>query len=46
MAMLDEKTVIKRLEEDKNYPILFKKTITYKNLTKAIADFERTLVKP
>lgn len=51
MAMPNEKEVLKRLQEDKQYPVLFKKAfpadaqpISYDNVAKAIAAFERTLV--
>lgn len=53
MAMPDEKTVLKRLSDDSKYKEMFKKAfpsekepISYPNLTKAIADFEKTLVTP
>lgn len=53
MAMPDEATVLKRLEADSKYKEMFKKAfpsekkpISYLNLTKAIADFEKTLVTP
>lgn len=51
MAMPNEAEVIKRLEADKEYPALFAKAfpsstekITYDNVARAIAAFERTLV--
>ncbi len=51
MAMPSEAEVIKRLESDKEYPALFAKAfpdaiqkITYDNVARAIAAFERTLV--
>lgn len=51
MAMPNEKEVLNRLSKDKEYPKMFeevfgKNAITYKNLTKAIAAFERTLITP
>ncbi|TGM05032.1 cytochrome-c peroxidase [Leptospira jelokensis] len=53
MAMPSEKEVLKRLNEDPDYPKLFalaypneKNPITYDNLAGAIAAFERTLVTP
>ncbi len=51
MAMPNEKSVLERLNKDKEYPSLFKKafgskSITYGELRKAIASFERTLVTP
>lgn len=51
MAMPNEADVIQRLSSDKKYPALFAtafpdqpKPITYDNMAKAIAAFERTLV--
>ncbi|MCW7493646.1 cytochrome-c peroxidase [Leptospira sp. 2 VSF19] len=51
MAMPSEKEVLKRLNEDEEYPSLFAKAypnektpVTYENLAGAIAAFERTLV--
>lgn len=51
MAMPDEKTVIERLSADGEYPGLFKKAfpddadpLTYDNLARAIAAYERTLI--
>lgn len=51
MAMPDEATVIQRLSADKDYPGLFKsafpgqdKPLSYENVARAIAAFERTLV--
>ncbi|EOQ87159.1 di-heme cytochrome C peroxidase [Leptospira yanagawae serovar Saopaulo str. Sao Paulo = ATCC 700523] len=51
MAMPSEKEVLKRLNEDPDYPKMFalafpndKNPITYDNLANAIAAFERTLV--
>lgn len=53
MSMPDEKTVLKRLEDDSKYKDMFKKAfpnekqpISYLNLSKSIADFEKTLVTP
>lgn len=51
MAMPSEKEVLKRINEDSEYPALFSKAypneknaVTYDNLAGAIAAFERTLV--
>lgn len=51
MAMPDEKVVLQRLRSDNEYPALFQKAfsgrgekITYDNVAKAIAAFERTLI--
>jgi cytochrome c peroxidase len=51
MAMPDEKVVMKRLSADAEYPALFKKAfsedtdpLTYDNLARAIAAYERTLI--
>ncbi|TGM74105.1 cytochrome-c peroxidase [Leptospira mtsangambouensis] len=51
MAMPSEKEVLKRINEDSEYPALFakaypneKNAVTYDNLAGAIAAFERTLV--
>lgn len=51
MAMPNEVEVVKRLSADKAYPALFAKAfpdasekITYENMAKAIAAFERTLI--
>ncbi|TGL87231.1 cytochrome-c peroxidase [Leptospira congkakensis] len=51
MAMPSEKEVLKRINEDADYPTLFAKAfpgdktpVTYENLAGAIAAFERTLV--
>ncbi len=51
MAMPDEKVVMKRLSADAQYPALFKKAfsedtdpMTYDNLARAIAAYERTLI--
>ncbi|PJZ84179.1 cytochrome-c peroxidase [Leptospira harrisiae] len=51
MAMPSEKEVLKRINEDAEYPTLFakaypneKSAVTYDNLAGAIAAFERTLV--
>ena len=51
MAMPDEKVVLQRIKADKEYPALFNKAfpmagekVTYDNLAKAIAAFERTLL--
>jgi cytochrome c peroxidase len=51
MAMPNETEVVQRLSKDKQYPALFaaafageKSPITYDNMAKAIAAFERTLV--
>lgn len=51
MAMPSEKEVLKRLNEDAEYPGLFakaypneKEAVTYENLAGAIAAFERTLI--
>lgn len=51
MAMPSEKEVLKRLNEDAEYPALFakaypneKEAVTYENLAGAIAAFERTLI--
>jgi cytochrome c peroxidase len=51
MAMPDEAEVIKRLKADRSYPPLFDKAfpgaadkISYENVARAIAAFERTLV--
>lgn len=53
MAMPSEGEVLKRLNEDADYPTLFskafpddKKPVSYDNLAEAIAAFERTLVTP
>ncbi|MCW7467146.1 cytochrome-c peroxidase [Leptospira levettii] len=53
MAMPSEKEVLKRINEDSEYPKLFaeafpndKDPVTYDNLAGAIAAFERTLVTP
>lgn len=51
MAMPNEKEVLSRLSKDKEYPKMFnevfgKNSLTYKNLAKAIASFERTLITP
>ena len=51
MAMPDQQEVVKRLKADKEYPALFKTAfagtadpITYDNVSRAIAAFERTLI--
>ncbi|MBM9545926.1 cytochrome-c peroxidase [Leptospira sp. 201903074] len=51
MAMPSEKEVLKRINEDADYPALFAKAypnekvaVTYENLAGAIAAFERTLI--
>jgi cytochrome c peroxidase len=51
MAMPDEKVVIQRLSADKEYPAMFKKAfsedsnpVTYDNMARAIAAYERTLI--
>jgi cytochrome c peroxidase len=53
MGMPNENEVLKRLKSDSSYVNLFKiafkgekEPITYKNITKAIASFERTLLTP
>ncbi|XDD41890.1 cytochrome-c peroxidase [Leptospira sp. WS60.C2] len=53
MAMPSEKEVLKRINEDAEYPKLFaeafpndKDPVSYENLAGAIAAFERTLVTP
>lgn len=51
MAMPNEALVLERLSKDKEYPALFNKIygttkISYEELRKAIASFERTLVTP
>ncbi|MGA1236326.1 MAG: cytochrome-c peroxidase, partial [Limisphaerales bacterium] len=51
MAMPDEATVLQRLAADQSYPAMFKRAfpsdatpLTYENMAKAIAAFERTLI--
>jgi len=51
MAMADEKMVVKKISESKEYRELFKKAfpdskeaINYDNITKAIGSYERTLI--
>jgi cytochrome c peroxidase len=53
MAMLDEKEVVTRLKNIREYPRLFKQAfpnqqepVTFDNTARAIASFERTLVTP
>lgn len=51
MAMPNEKIVLERLNKDKEYPALFRKVfgtknVSYDELRKALASFERTLITP